>query len=170
MGPSRAKWRASRPGQADQVETEGHDQARPPLLMRRADAAAEQHVAALLRDVPVNPARVADLVRQRGVLVLSDVTLPPTAPPVAAAAFLIDPPARSADLIGVGVAKPWRRKGVGRRLLTSALTVLRAAGADRVQAWALPASQGASLLVSAGFIADDYTADSGGRIRFLLLL
>ena len=63
--------------------------------MRRADAAAEQHVAALLRDVPVNPARVADLVRQRGVLVLSDVTLPPTAPPVAAAAFLIDPAARS---------------------------------------------------------------------------
>ena len=170
MGPSRAKWRASRPGQADQVETEGHDQARPPLLMRRADAAAEQHVATLLRDVPVNPAQVAELVRQRGVLVLSDVTLPPTAPPVAAAAFLIDPPARSADLSGVGVAKSWRRKGVGRRLLTSALTVLRAAGVDRVHAWALPTSQGASLLVSAGFIADDYTADSGGRIRFLLLL
>ena len=138
--------------------------------MRRADAAAEQHVAALLRDVPVNPAQVAELVRQRGVLVLSDVTLPPTAPPVAAAAFLIDPPARSADLIGIGVATPWRRKGAGRRLLTSALTVLRAAGVDRVHAWAHPASGGASLLVSAGFLADDYTADSDGRIRFLLLL
>jgi GNAT superfamily N-acetyltransferase len=152
------------------VETERHEQGWPPLLVRRADAAAEEQVATLLRDVPVDPGQVAELVRQRGVLVLSDVTLPATSPPVAAAAFLIDPPTRSADLIGIGVAKSWRRKGVGRRLLTSALTVLRAAGVDRVRAWAHPGSQGASLLVSAGFIADDYTGDSGGRIRFLLLL
>ena len=44
--------------------------------MRRADSAAEQQVATLLRDVPVDPGQVAELVRQRGVLVLSDVTLP----------------------------------------------------------------------------------------------
>lgn len=152
------------------METGGHHQAKPPLLVRRAATAAGQHVATLLRDVPVDPGEVAELVRQRCVLILSDVTLPPTAPPVAAAAFRIERQARTADLIGVGVLGPWRRRGLGRRLLTSALTVLRAEGVDRVHARAHPGSAGASLLVSAGFVADNYTADSGGRIRFLLLL
>ncbi len=123
----------------------------------------------MLRDVPVDPGEVAELVRQRCVLVLSDVTLPPEAPPVAAAAFRIDR-VKTADLLGVGVLESWRCQGLGRRLLTSVLTVLRAEGVDRVHARARPGSQGASLLVSAGFIGDDYTADSGGRIRFLLLL
>jgi GNAT superfamily N-acetyltransferase len=152
------------------VETGRHDQARPPLLVRRADAAAEQHVATLLRDVPVDPGQVAELVRQRGVLVLSDVTLPQAAPPVAAAAFRIERRARTAELIGVGVLTAWRRRGLGRRLVTSALTVLRAEGVDRVQAWADPRSPGAALLASTGFVADNYTAGTRGGSRFLLLL
>ncbi len=142
----------------------------PPLLVRRATTAAAQHVAALLRDVPADSGEVAELLRRREVLILSDVTLPPTAPPVAAVAFRINRQCKSAQLIGIGVLEPWRRQGLGSRLLTCAMTVLRAVGVDRVQAWARPASQGASLLVNAGFVADDYTADSGGQIRFLLLL
>jgi hypothetical protein len=50
------------------------------------------------------------------------------------------------------------------------LTAARAAGVDRYQAWATPLSPSAALLVSAGFVADNYSTDPGGRIRFLLLL
>jgi GNAT superfamily N-acetyltransferase len=152
------------------MEAGGDDQAKPTLLVRRAAAAVEEHVAALLRDVPVDPAQVAEQVREREILVLSDVTLPPAAPPLAAAAFRIDRRAKVAHLTGIGVLEPWRRRGLGRRLLTSTLTVLRAQGTDRVQAWAQPGSPGASLLVSTGFVADNYTADSGGRVRFVLCL
>lgn len=106
------------------MENGGHDLPHPPLLVRRAADLNEPHVAALLRDVPVDPAEVCELVRSRGVLVLSDVTLPPDAPPLAAAAFRVDPRARTADLIGIGVLELWRRQGMGRRLLTGVLTVL----------------------------------------------
>ena len=67
--------------------TAGCDPAAPLLLVRRAGLAGERDVAALLRDVPVGPVEVADLIRHHRVLVLSDLTLPPAAPPVAAAAF-----------------------------------------------------------------------------------
>lgn len=124
----------------------------------------------LLREVPVDPREVAGLVRQRAVLVLSDVTLPPAAPPVAAAAFHFDRSAKTARLAGIGVAAPLRRRGLGRRLLTGALMLLRAEGFERVHACAAPAGAAASLLASAGFAADADTAQAGGRSRFLLLL
>jgi GNAT superfamily N-acetyltransferase len=135
--------------------------------------AGERDVAALLRDVPVDPVEVANLMRRHWVLVLSDLTLPPTAPPIAAAAFRLDQPAGTAQLAGIAVRLHLRRRGLGRRLLTGALTWLRAEGFERVQAFAPPAGAGASLLASAGF-ADDCdtgpTAPAAGRSRLVLLL
>jgi ribosomal protein S18 acetylase RimI-like enzyme len=142
----------------------------PPLLIRRALPAAGQDVAALLRDVPVSPQEVAGLLRQRGVLVLSDVTLPPAAPPVAAAAFRFDRPSKTAQLVGIGVAGPVRGRGLGRRLITGALMLLRADGFERVQAWAEPGGAVAGLLASAGFTASGHPAPAAGRCHFLLLL
>jgi GNAT superfamily N-acetyltransferase len=141
-----------------------------PLLVRRAGPAAEQDVAALLRDVPVDPWEVAEMVRQRAVLVLSDVTLPPLAPPVAAAAFQFDRPARTAQLMGIAVAGPVRRHGLGRRLLTTTLMLLRAEGFERVQAWAEPGTAAAALLASAGFTTGADTARTVGHSQFLLPL
>jgi ribosomal protein S18 acetylase RimI-like enzyme len=152
------------------VETGRRAPAAPPLLVRWAAAACERHVVALLRDVPVDPQEVAGLVRQRAVLVLSDVTLPRSAPPVATAAFRFDRPAKTAQLVGIGVAGPLRRRGLGRRLLTGALMVLRAEGFERVQAWAEPGGASAALLASAGFAAEGDAAQADGRVRFLLML
>jgi GNAT superfamily N-acetyltransferase len=152
------------------VETPERGPVTPPLLVRRAVPACELHVVTLLREVPVDPREVADLVRQRAVLVLSDVTLPPAAPPVAAAAFRFDRPAKTAQLAGIGVAAPLRRRGLGRRLLTGALMLLRAEGFERVHACAGPAGAAASLLVSAGFAADGDTPQADACSRFLLQL
>ena len=124
----------------------------------------------LLGEVPVDPREVAGLVRQRAVLVLSDITLPPAAPPVAAAAFRFDRPAKTAQLAGIGVAAPLRRRGLGRRLLTGALMLLRAEGFEQVHACAAPAGAAVSLLASAGFVCDADTAQADGRSHFLLLL
>jgi GNAT superfamily N-acetyltransferase len=89
---------------------------------------------------------------------------------LAVAAFRIDRPARTAQLIAIGVPEPRRRQGLGRRLLGGALPLLRAEGLDRVDAWADARSAGASLLVDAGFTAGDYTADVGCPSRLWLLL
>ena len=124
----------------------------------------------LLREVPVDPPEVAALMRQRAVLVLSDVTLPPSAPPVAAAAFRFDLPAKTAQLLGIGVSAPLRGRGLGRRLLTGALMLLRAEGFERVHTSAVPGGAAASLLASAGFAADADTAQSDGCSGFELLL
>ena len=140
------------------------------LLVRWADPAAEQHIAVLLHDAVADPGEVAGLLWRRWVTVLGDLTLPPSAPPLAAAAFRIDRQARTAHLIAIGVLKPWRRKGLGRRLLTGTMTLLRAEGVDRVNAWAHPGTAGSSFLVSAGFVTCDYTAHAGGPSRFQLLL
>lgn len=150
--------------------TVGRDPLPRPLLVRRAGPADARHVTALLRDVPVDRREVADLVRRRGVLVLSDITLPPWAPPVAAAAFRLDRPGRIAELSGIGVAPALRRQGRARRLLTGALTLLRAEGYQRVHARAYPGSAGASLLAAAGFAADACAAGAAGHACFVLLL
>ena len=108
--------------------------------------------------------------RQRAVLVLSDVTLPPSAPPVAAAAFRFDRRARTAELMGIAVAGPLRRHSLGRRLLTGVLMLLRSEGFERVHAGADPGTAAAALLVSAGFTAGGDTAEAVGRGHFLLVL
>lgn len=128
------------------------------------------HVAAVLRDTGADLAEVADLVQQRTVAVLSDLTLPPAAPPFAAAAFRIGHPPGTAQLIAIGVLEPRRRRGLGRRLLSGSMPLLRAEGVDRVHAWADARSAGASLLASAGFTAGHYTAHVSGSSRFWLLL
>ena len=141
------------------------------LLVRRADPAGERHVAALLREAPVDPLEVADLIWHHRVLVLSDLTLPPTAPPLAAAAFRLHRRAGTAQLVGIGVRSDLRRQGLGRRLLTSALTWLRADGFEQVHAFAAPGEAGASLLASAGFTAVGQDTDrADGRSRLVLLL
>ena len=118
----------------------------------------------------MTPREVAGLLRQRAVLVLGDVTLPPSAAPLAAAAFGFDRPTRTAQLVGIGVAGPLRGRGRGRRLLTGALMVLRAEGFERVQAWAEPGGAVAALLASAGFTTGGDPAQAAGRSRYLLLL
>jgi len=150
--------------------TAGCDPAAPPLLVQRAALASERDVAALLRDVPVGPMEVADLIRHHRVLVLSNLTLPPTAPPVAAAAFRLHQPAGTVQLAGIGVRSGLRRRGLGRRLFTGALTWLRADGLERVQACAAPGGACASLLASAGFTIDHQTAQADGCTRLVLLL
>jgi GNAT superfamily N-acetyltransferase len=104
------------------------------------------------------------------VLVLSDLTLPPTAPPTAAAAFRLDRPAGTAQLTGIAVRSHLRRRGLGHRLLTGALTWLRAEGFEQV--WACPPPDGvcASLLASAGFVADCDTVPAARPHRLVLLL
>ena len=138
--------------------------------MRRADPACEQDVVLLLREVPVAPREVTDLVRQRAVFVLSDVTLLPSAPPLAAVAFRFDRRTKTAWLAGIGVTAALRRRGLGRRLLIGALMLLRAEGFERVHTSAVPGGAAASLLASAGFAADADTAQAGGRRGFVLLL
>ncbi len=150
--------------------TAGCEPAAPPLLVRRAVVAGERDVAALLRDVPVDPAEVADLIRSHWVLVLSDLTLPPTSPPIAVAAFRLDRPTATAQLAGIAVRSQLRGRGLGCRLLTGALTWLRAEGFERVQALAPPAGAGATLLASIGFYADHRTPRADGRARVVLLL
>lgn len=130
-------------------------------------------MAALLRDVPVDPAEVPDLIRHHWVLVLSDLTLPPTAPPMAVAAFRLDQPTATAQLAGIAVRPHLRQRGLGHRLLTGALTWLRAEGFERIRACAPPDRAGALLLASAGFVADcdtASTAPAAGRNRLILLL
>ena len=170
-GQVAAKPRPSHPGDSGQVDTTaGCEQTAPPLLVRRAVLAGERDVAALLRDVPVGPVEVADLMRHHRVLVLGDLTLPPTAPPLAAAALRLHRPAGTAQLVGIGVSVRLRRRGLGRRLLTGALMGLRAEGFERVQAGAAPGGAGVSLLASIGFTVDHGTAPVDGRTRFVLLL
>ena len=108
--------------------------------------------------------------RRHRVLVLSDLTLPSAAPPVAAAAFCLHRPVGTAQLVGIGVAAHLRGKGLARRLLTSALMLLRAEGLERVQACAAPGGAGASLLASIGFAADHGMARVDGRTRLMLPL
>ncbi|HEX6452951.1 MAG TPA: GNAT family N-acetyltransferase [Trebonia sp.] len=150
--------------------TPARNPAGPPLLVRHADPAGERDVAALLRDVPIDRLEVADLMRHPGVLVLSDLTLTPAAPPLAAVAFRLHQPTGTARLAGIGVRPDLRRQGLGRRLLIGALTWLRAEGFERVQACAARDGPGASLLASAGFTADRGTNGAGGRSRLVLLL
>ena len=78
--------------------TGGRDPVTPLLLVRRAGVAGEHDVEALLREVPLDLVEVADLMRHHRVLVLCDLTLPPEAPPVAAAAFRLHRPAGTAQL------------------------------------------------------------------------
>ena len=108
--------------------------------------------------------------RHHRVLVLSDLTLPLTAPPLAAAAFRLHRPAGTAQLVGMGVSVHLRRRGLGRRLLTGALMGLRAEGFERVQARAVPGGAAASLLASVGFASDHGTARADGRTDLVLLL
>jgi GNAT superfamily N-acetyltransferase len=150
--------------------TAGRSPAAPTLLVRRAVLAGEQDVAALLCDVPLDRGEVADLIRRGGVFVLADLTLPLSARPVAAAAFRYDRAGRTAQLVGVGVLAPWRRRGLGRRLLTGILTLLRAEGLERVYACTPSIGAGASLLASAGFAADGDAERADGRRRFALAL
>lgn len=111
--------------------------------------------------------------RHHGVLVLSDLSLPPMAPPLAAAAFRLDRAAGIAQLAGIGVRAQLRGRGLGRRLLTGALTWLRADGFEQVHALVARGEAAASLLASAGFVTGRDTAPADpadGRSRLVLVL
>jgi len=136
-------------------------------LVRRATPAGERDVTALLA---MDPEQVADLMRHHRVLVLSDLTRPLTAPPIAAAAFRVDPTARAAQLIRIGVAVSVRDHGLGLRLLTGALNWLRADGFELVRAGTAPGGVRASLLTAAGFTPVDGSAGDDAPSRLKLLL
>lgn len=169
-----AKSRPSHVGDCGRVDTSaGYEPIVQPLLVRRAVPAGERDVAALLREVPVDPVEVADLMRRHWVLVLSDLTLPPTAPPIAVAAFRLDRARSTAQLAGIAVRLHLRRRGLGHRLLAGALTWLRAEGVERVRTFAPSDGAGASLLASAGFVADcdpDPSGPAADRDCLVLLL
>jgi GNAT superfamily N-acetyltransferase len=149
-----AKSQPSRLGHCGWVDRmAGRNPAVPPLLVRWADPAGEGHVVALLREVPMDPGEVADLMRNHSVLVLSDLLQPLAAPPAAAVAFRLDWAARTAELVGIGVRAQLRGRGMGRRLLTGALTWLRADGLQEVHAVAARGGAAVPLLASAGFVA-----------------
>jgi GNAT superfamily N-acetyltransferase len=141
----------------------------PLMLVRQAVPAWEQDVGELLNEVPGGTLDVGQLIRDHRVLVLSDLTLPPTAAPVAAAAFRVRPVVSTAQLAGIGVIWHLRRRGIGRRLLTGSLTWLRADGFERVHAWAPEGGGGALLLASAGFV-DDRLARADGYRHFVSVL
>jgi len=143
--------------------TGGRGPVTPLLLARRAVAAAE-------RDVPLDAVEVADLMRHHRVFVLSDLTLPEAAAPIAAAAFRLHGAAGTVRLAGIAVDVRLRRRGLAGRLLTSSLTLLRAEGFERVQARAVPGGAAASLLASVGFASDHGTARADGRTDLVLLL
>jgi len=111
--------------------------------------------------------------RHHGVLVLSDLSLPPTVPPLAAAAFRLDRAAGIAQLAGIGVRAQLRGQGLGRRLLTGALTWLRADGFEQVHVFAARGPAAASLLASAGFVVERGAAPADpadGCSRLVLVL
>lgn len=111
--------------------------------------------------------------RHHGVLVLSDLSLPPTAPPLAAAAFRLDRAAGIAQLAGIAVRVHLRGRGLGARLLTGTLTWLRADGFEQVHAFVARGGAAASLLASAGFVAERDMAPTDpadGRSRLVLVL
>lgn len=152
------------------MDTDGGAGAWPPLLVRRADAAGVQHVAALLRPAVADQAELAGLVCQRGVFVLSDLTRPLSAPPVAAAAFRLDPAAGTAQLTGIAVRRSLRRKGLGRRLLTGTLLLLQADGYQEVHVRYMLCGADMPLLRSLGFAAGCGGAEDGGAGRLILRL
>ena len=102
-----------------------------PLPVRRADLAGERHVAALLREALFDTPEAADLIRHQRVLVLSGLTLPAAAPPLAAAAFSLHRRAGTAQLASIVVRPHLRRRPLSRRLLTGALTWLRQTASSR---------------------------------------
>ena len=79
-------------------------------------------------------AELARLAADGGLLVLGDIALPLSIPPVAAVAFEFDRAARTAHLVSVGVVTRQRRHGLGRRLFEGATMLLRAEGIERVEA------------------------------------
>jgi ribosomal protein S18 acetylase RimI-like enzyme len=142
----------------------------PPLLVRRAVPAGERDVAVLLGELPLSPAEVTELMWRHRVFVLSDLTRPPTAPPLAAAAFRLNRPAGAARLAGIGVAVHARQRGLGQRMLSGALMRLRAEGFERVHACAAPGGAVASLLALAGFTTDHRAIRADDCIQFVLFL
>lgn len=123
-----------------------------PLLVRRPPESALNHVQALLRDTGVAAETVLAGVRAGSVLVLADVTLPPAAPPLAAVALRCHDD--EAELEAVGVVRVLRRRGLGRRLLTGTLTLLRSQGIRRVTAVSDIGTPTAALLADVGFSLD----------------
>ena len=132
-----------------------------PLLVRRAPESALDHVLALLRDTGLAPGRVVDAVRRGSMLVLADVTLPPAAPPLAAAAVQYRDD--ETELEAVGVVRGLRRRGLGRRLLTGTCTLLRSQGIRRVTAVTGAGTPAAALLADIGFSADSDSTGSPQR-------
>ncbi|MCC5581987.1 GNAT family N-acetyltransferase [Microtetraspora sp. AC03309] len=100
----------------------------------------------LLREIPVHPhleestllaAAVADAAAEVSparcrMYVLADIGRPAASPPLAAALVETERTGRLAWIRALAVAEPFRRRGLGRRLLADLLTELRADGVREV--------------------------------------
>lgn len=119
------------------------------LLVRRANREAADHVRRLLSS-HLGPGELDRLIAARQVLVLADVAAAPHAAPLGAVAFEADTGSRVARLRAIAVTGPLRHRGLGRRLLEDALTLLRSEGLEIVEA-EVTAPADAAFLTAVGF-------------------
>ncbi len=131
------------------------------LLVRRAEPATVADLAAAVHGFGI--ARLGWPVTRDGLFVLSDVTLPPATPPLAALALELDISCRTAQLVMIAVVSPVRRRGLGRRLFDGAAMLLRADGYERVNAAVPPDSETAMFLTAVGFVV----AETGQLVYWL---
>ena len=155
-------------GQGARVTVDGVDPENDPnryetstLLVRRAAADHLGGVAPLLAGSGLTAGELTNIAHAGGVVVLADVALPPTSPPLAAAVIQLDPDRRVGRLVAVGVAAQLRGRGLGRRLFAGLVMLLRSEGIERVDAHASPASQVAMFLTAVGFTTNHATLPSG---------
>jgi GNAT superfamily N-acetyltransferase len=88
---------------------------------------------------------------------LGDAALPPSAPPLAALALVLDRATFNAHLVAAGVVSTLRRRGLGRRLFEGAAMLLRSEGIQTVHTVSEVDTAGWMWLAALGFAADDGT-------------
>jgi GNAT superfamily N-acetyltransferase len=121
------------------------------LLARWAGPDSVDLLVPLLAGHGLSGGELRRLVAGGGVLVLCDVALPPSSPPLAVAAFDLDRRHPGACLRAVSVDRCSRRRGLGRRLLDSAMMLLRSQGFEEVEAAPPMGSDAARFLEAVGF-------------------
>jgi N-acetylglutamate synthase-like GNAT family acetyltransferase len=119
------------------------------LLVRRATGEVIDPVRRLLLS-QLQAGELDRLAAGRQVLVLADVASAPDAAPLGAVAFDVDTGRRVARLRAIAVTGPLRHRGLGRRLLEGALTLLRSEGLEAVEA-EVTAPADAEFLTAVGF-------------------
>jgi GNAT superfamily N-acetyltransferase len=121
------------------------------LLVRRAVAADLRTVTDLLDATGLGAEATVQLLTEGGVFLLGDVAAPSGAPGLAALALELDLDRRTARVSGVAVALPFRRRGLGRRLLAGAVPLLQSQGYEYVVVRVWTGSPTEAFLSRCGF-------------------